>query len=91
MGKKLYFYLICKLLKQQICKYEKLGYLIKKKKDLIQVTYQKKNYKIFIIKKVHKYYLKLIPYKTSYFKTELNFKDIKLKVDMSLFAITEDN
>lgn len=90
MRSKLYFYLVCKLLEQEKIKYDKLGYLIKKEKDIIHITYAKNNYDIFVVKEDKKYYLKLVPYKASYFKTELNLKDIKLKVDMSLFAITED-
>ena len=90
MRSKLYFYLVCKLLEHEKNKYEKLGYIIKKEKDIIHITYARNNYDIFVVKEDKKYYLKLVPYKTSYFKTELKLKDLKLKVDMSLFAITED-
>ena len=40
-------------------------------------------------KEKNEYYLKLVPYKNSYFQTDLNYKDLKLKIHMSLFAITE--
>lgn len=90
MRSKLYFYLICKLLEKENDKYEKQGYLIKKEKKIIHITYAKNNYDIFIVKEDKNYYLKLVPYKTSYFKTGLNLKDIRLKVDMSLFAIKEN-
>ena len=90
MRSKLYFYLVCKLLEHEKNKYEKLGYIIKKEKDIIHITYARNNYDIFVVKEDKKYYLKLVPYKTSYFKTELKLKDLKLKVDMSLFAISED-
>ena len=90
MRSKLYFYLICRLLEKEKDKYEKQGYIIQKEKDIIHITYAKNNYKIFVVKDNKDYYLKLIPYKTSYFKTRLNLNDIKLKVDMSLFAITEN-
>ena len=89
MRSKLYFYLVCKLLEHEKNKYEKLGYIIKKEKDIIHITYARNNYDIFVVKEDKKYYLKLVPYKTSYFKTELKYKELKLKVDMSLFAITE--
>lgn len=90
MRSKLYFYLICKLLEHYKLKNDNLGYQIKKEKDIIHIIYARNNYDIFVVKEDKKYYLKLVPFKTSYFKTELNLKDIKLKVDMSLFAITED-
>lgn len=90
MRSKLYFYLVYKLLEHEKNKYENLGYIIKREKDIIHITYARNNYDIFVVKEDKKYYLKLVPYKTSYFKTELKLKDLKLKVDMSLFAITED-
>ena len=46
-------------------------------------------FEVTVLKEKNEYYLKLVPYKNSYFQTDLNYKDLKLKIHMSLFAITE--
>ena len=89
MRSKFYFYLICKTLKKEKNKYENMGYLISKGKNNIHIKYEENNYKLFVLKEKNEYYLKLVPYKNSYFQTDLNYKDLKLKIHMSLFAITE--
>lgn len=56
----------------------------------INVEYKNKNYTLSIVKDKRKYYLKVIPYGNSFFSTEINFKELRMKTDMSLFAIMEN-
>lgn len=88
-------YILCKALqlhfKNNKQYYETLGYDITYDKKTFKVTYNdSSNYTISIDTENKIKYLKLSPYHKSYFKTELSLKELKFKVDMTLFALKEN-
>lgn len=67
------------------------GYKIIYQKNTFLISYKNSNeYTICIDTEDKKKYLKLSPYHNSYFKTELSLKELKYKVDMTLFALREN-
>ena len=66
--------------------------LLSKKYKEYNVTYNKN--KFFIIYNRKKYFISVEKenndYKSSYFKTSINIKDLKMKLDMTLFAMKEN-
>lgn len=88
-------YILCKALqlhfKNKKQYYKTLGYDITYDKKTFKVTYNNSsNYTISIDTENKTKYLKLSPYHKSYFKTELSLKELKFKVDMTLFALKEN-
>ena len=55
-----------------------------------KITYANNKYTIKIIKDNGEYFLHLKPYHNSYFQTKININDLKLKFDMTLFAIKDN-
>lgn len=71
--------------------YQLTGYNILYENGTFKVTYNNSDeYVINIESEENKQYLKLTPYHNSYFKTELSLKELKSKVDMTLFALKEN-
>ena len=59
-------------------------------KNKFFIIYNRKKYFISVEKENNDYYIMLNPYKSSYFKTSINIKDLKMKLDMTLFAMKEN-
>lgn len=71
--------------------YELTGYSILYENGTFKVTYNNSDEYIINIKTEENIkYLKLTPYHNSYFKTEISLKELKSKVDMTLFALKEN-
>lgn len=71
--------------------YKLTGYSIYYENDIFKVTYNNsRKYIINIETEENTKYLKLTPYHNSYFRTEISFKELKNKVDMTLFALREN-
>lgn len=71
--------------------YTSLGYDIIYNKNDFKIKYNNSNdYTINIDTEDNSKYLKLTPYHKSYFKTEISLKELKFKVDMTLFALKEN-
>jgi len=58
--------------------------------NCFKIKYAQKRYTLKIIKDKNEYFLNLKPYHNSYFQTKITFKDLKLKLDMTLFAIKDN-
>lgn len=71
--------------------YNILGYRFVYEKNTIQITYNDSDKYIISIDEEDKTkYIKLCPYHESYFKTEISLKELKFKVNMTLFALKEN-
>lgn len=79
------------MIKQLIKKYNEF-YPINTKdlNDGIQLKYKECFYSLEITKEDDGLYLILSPYKQSYFKTKFNLRELRWKLDMTLFALKED-
>ena len=58
--------------------------------NCFKIKYTQKEYTVKIIKEKNEYFLYLKPYHNSYFQTKITIKDLKLKLDMTLFAIKDN-
>lgn len=58
--------------------------------NCFKIKYSHKNYTLKIIKEKNEYFLYLEPYHNSYFQTKITIKDLNLKLDMTLFAIKDN-
>ncbi len=58
--------------------------------NCFRIKYSNKNHTLKIIKDKGKYFLYLEPYNNSYFKTQITIKDLNFKLDMTLFAIKDN-
>ena len=58
--------------------------------NCFEIKYAQKKYTLKIIKVKREYFLYLKPYHNSYFQTKINIKDLKMKLDMTLFAIKDN-
>lgn len=83
---------IYKQIIKQIIKKSSDFYPINKKSlnGVLQIKYKNQSYSLDIIKEYDGFYIKLSPYKQSYFKTKFNLRELKWKLDMTLFALKED-
>lgn len=70
--------------------YISIGYKVKYNNNIFEITFNNSIYHLQLIRYNKKLYLKLTPYSTSYFKTEITLKELKFKVDMALFALKEN-
>lgn len=79
------------MIKQLIKKYNEF-YPINHKDltDGLKLKYKDYFYDLEIVKEKDGFYLKLSPYKQSYFKTKVNLRELNWKLDMTLFALKED-
>lgn len=70
--------------------YSFMGYIIKRDNNTFEIAFDGSIYHLQVIKDNKKNYLNLTPYNKSYFRTELNLKELKFKIDMTLFALKEN-
>lgn len=67
-----------------------IGFQFEFNNKSINVKYKNKNYNLYIDKNKSKYYLKLTPYDNSFFSTEINLRELKMKANMTLYAIKKN-
>lgn len=70
--------------------YNSIGYTIKHNNNSFEITFHESIYHLQVISDNKKKYLKLTPYNESYFRTELNLKELKFKIDMILFTLKKN-
>lgn len=58
--------------------------------NCFKIKYAHNKYTLKIIKIKGEYFLYLKPYNNSYFQTKITIKNLKLKLDMTLFAIKDN-
>jgi len=58
--------------------------------NCFKIKYLHKEYTLKIIKNKGEYFLYLEPYSNSYFQTKITIKDLNFKIDMTLFAIKDN-
>lgn len=90
MKKRVYFYIISFILKNNKQELLNNGYRVRILKNKIEITYQKNTYTITINKRDNEYIIKLDPYNKSYFTTKIKIGEIKSKIKMTMFAIHEN-
>ena len=84
-----YINLIINILKKKDTLYENYQIEYLKTKEF-QITYLNNTYNMKVIQEKKEFYLYLEPYHNSYFKTKINIQDLKMKLNMTLFAVKEN-
>lgn len=77
-------------MKKQQKRYNNTKCFITLEKNCWKIKINNHNYTIKIIKQKNEYYIKLTPYKKTYFQTKLTLRNIASKLDMTLFAMKEN-
>lgn len=79
------------ILNKYLKKYESSGYqIISTTNNSFKIRYKNKEYLLEITNEGKEFYLCLIPYKNSYFKTRIDIKELDFKLNMTLFAVKEN-
>lgn len=79
------------ILNKYLRKYESSGYqIISVIKNGFKIKYMNKEYILKITNEGKELYLCLTPYKNSYFKTYIDIKELAFKLNMTLFAVKEN-
>lgn len=90
MKKRVYFYIISFILKNNKQELLNNGYRVRILKNKIEITYKENTYTITVNKRDNEYIIKLDPYNKSYFATKIKIGEIKSKIKMTMFAIHEN-